>query len=51
MFTALVRAHAKEGYILGGHPEKEWLCAVLKEDGSEDVSALSSSHGISDVPI
>lgn len=39
MFTALVRAHAKEGYILGGHPAKEWLCAVLKEDRSEDVNS------------
>lgn len=27
----LLDTHDREGYILGGHPSGEWLCAVLKE--------------------
>lgn len=29
--TVLFNVHKQEGYILGGHPSREWLCAVLKD--------------------
>ena len=31
MALVLLDAHENEGYVLGGHPSKEWICGVLKE--------------------
>lgn len=27
----LFNVHEQEGYVLGGHPSGEWLCAILKD--------------------
>ena len=38
----MLHAHEQEGYVLGGSPSGEWLCAVLKETvpAGSDFSAV-----------